>query len=288
MIFKINKIIDKIDLISAAIGLISTSILIMALVIFLPETAYRYVEAPLMIFIACVVYFFIRKRIYTISGFSYLEELEANRSRIIILNIIYVILISYSIFSVAMRTEPYSRPLGYFVTISLLVAILAIEIIFLPKIKSYASVTLLKIMSVAISIGWTPRLIYPGLIGLDPWWHEMFTMKILELGRIPEGYAYTRLPVMHLIIGSSSLITGLDYRISEMVSISLLQVVSLSFVFLLGKFIYNEKIGLLSALLLATAGTYIEAASRPISLGTLMIPLFIYIVFINIEKKMSN
>jgi len=281
MIQKIDKITEELDRILATLGLIFALIITIVLVLFLPETAYRYIEAPIMLFLACVVYLLIRKRIYEMGGLPHLEELHANRSIILILNILFVSLFSYSIFSVATRPELYSRPLGYFIATSLIVAVLAIEILFRPDMKEYTSFILLKIMLVALGLRWTLHWIFPDLIGIDPWWHQMFTMQILELGYIPDGYAYSKLPVMHLIIGSTSLITGLGYKLSSISSISFLQVVSLIFIFLLGRLIYTEKIGLLAALLLGIADIQIKYGIiiSPITVGAILMPILLYAIF---------
>lgn len=287
MIQKIDKITEELDRILAALGLILALLLILVLVLFLPETAYRYIEAPIMLFLACVVYLLIRKRIYKIGGLYHLEELHANRSIILILNILFVSLFSYSIFSVAARPELYSRPLGYFISTSILAAILSMEILYLPQRKGYSSFILLKIMLIALSLRWTPQLIFPGLLGIDPWWHQMFTTKILELGYIPDGYAYSKLPVMHLIIGLTSLITGLDYKLSTMCSICLLQVISLIFIFIIcskfiySEFIYSERVGLLASLLLAVTEFQIQLGYwvRPILLGIILLLIIIYLLF---------
>ena len=279
---KFDKVLmENLDKTLAISGVIIALIMVLILIFFLPETAYRYIEAPIMIFLACIVYLLIRNRIHKTAGLSYLEELHANRSTILILNILFVFLFSYSIFSVATRPELYSRPLGYFVATSLLVAILAVEILFLPNKKGYTLFILLKIMLVALSLRWTPQLIFPGLLGIDPWWHQMFTMKILELGHIPYGYSYSKLPIMHLIIGSTSLVTGLGYKLSTMLSICLLQVIGLIFIFVVGKFVYNEKVGLLASLLLGVGAVQIQLGlwTRPILLGTILLPVIVYMLF---------
>lgn len=143
-ISKIDKITNELDRIFAVFGLISAIFLILVLSIFFPEIAYKYIEAPIMLFFACIAYLFIRERIYEISKLSNLEELYANRSTILILNILFITLFSFSIFIIATRPELYSRPLGYFVAISLIVAILAVEILFLPNKKIYIPFILLN------------------------------------------------------------------------------------------------------------------------------------------------
>lgn len=282
MIQKIEKITEELDRIFATLGLILGIFSVLILVTFLPKvTVYRYIEAPIMLFVACGTYLLIRKRIYETEGLSRLGELHTNSVMILILNTLFVILFSYSIFSVVTRPDLYSRPFGYFVSTSLVVSILAVEILFLPKTKGYTYLSLFKIILVALSLRYSPQLIFHSLIGIDPWWHEMFTMKILELGHIPDGYVYSKLPVMHLIVSSISLITGMGYKFSTMLSISILQVIAFVFIFLIGQLIYTEKIGLLAALLLAIADIQIKYAIVivPMTIGVIMMPILIYTIF---------
>jgi len=125
-------------------------------------------------------------------------------------------------------------------------------------------------------------LIFPTLIGDDPWWHQVFTQSILDSGFIPEGYSYSKLPIMHLMIGVTSLITGLDYKMATMFSISLMQIICLLlFVFLLGRFIFNAKVGLLAALLLGVSNYFIHISymTTANTLGVVLIPIIVYLLF---------
>jgi hypothetical protein len=110
----------------------------------------------------------------------------------------------------------------------------------------------------------------------------MFTLKILDAGHIPSGYDYSQLPAMHLLIGGTSLITGLDYKMAAMFSVSLLQVVCIIlFIFLLGKFIHSAKAGLLAALSVGTANSFIYFSywTIPNTMGVVFIPIIIYLLF---------
>ncbi|MBA7621723.1 hypothetical protein ES703_29089 [subsurface metagenome] len=109
----------------------------------------------------------------------------------------------------------------------------------------------------------------------------MFTAKILQVGSIPGGYPYSNLPIMHLIIAATSLITDLSYKFATMLSISLLHVVGLVFVFLLGRFIFKPKVGLVAALLLGVAGYWISLGMgiHPTTLALVLVAMLIYMIF---------
>ncbi|MFC1915607.1 hypothetical protein ACFLW4_02815 [Chloroflexota bacterium] len=142
---------------------------------------------------------------------------------------------------------------------ALMVSLLAVEILFFSQRKATSAFTLLKIIVIALSLTWSQLLIYATVVGVDPWGHLQFTNAILDKGYIPPGYGYSKFPVMHLIIATTSLITNLGYKMATMFSISLLQVIcDLTFIFLLGKFVHSSKAGLLAALLLGAAGFHVH------------------------------
>jgi hypothetical protein len=139
-------------------------------------------------------------------------------------------------------------------TVGLMASVLAVEILFLPAGKLQERFALLKIVLLSVNIELSQVFVFPFIVGIDPWVHQSFTLDILKSGVIPRGFAYSELPFIHLLVGSFSLITGLDYKISAFLSISFVQAVSASaLVYLIGSRVFNSKIGLLGALLLGTA-----------------------------------
>lgn len=237
----------------------------------------------------CAIYLFCVHKSKDLSGILK-WELRANSSFLQLLNISFFLILCCSIISLYLRSDPYVRPLSYFISIILLVSILAVEILFLPRSKLYAGFVLLKIILIPLSIVWSQLLIFPEVIGADPWWHRWFTQNILDTGFIPEGFNYSKLPIFHLISGITSLVTGLDYKMATMFSISLLQIICfMLFMFLLGKFLFNTKVGLLAALLLGVSSDVIHMSywTIPNSLGIVLIPIIVYLLF-KIKKTIGS
>lgn len=175
----------------------------------------------------------------------------------------------------------YEHPLIYFVLTSLMGGIVALEILFSQE-ENRNYFILFQIIIIGLSVAWSQLLIFPGLLGVDPWWHQMFTTKILEIHYIPDGYAYSKLPIFHLAIASTSLITGLNYKFATMLSVSLAQIIcNAIFVFLLGKFLFNQKIGLLASLMVVIANYHICRSywSIPNSLAAVFIPIVLYLLW---------
>jgi len=110
----------------------------------------------------------------------------------------------------------------------------------------------------------------------------MFTLKILESSYIPDNYGYSKLPLMHLEIGITSLITTFNYKISAMFTVSFIHVLSdILFIFLIGRFLFNEKVGLLSGLLLSIANHHVHfgVIATPNTFASVFILIIIYLLF---------
>jgi hypothetical protein len=272
----LNRAIGNLDVALAALGCILT----------LPATLYLqivvrspvYSAVAVIAFLACLSYLLLRRR----APASALAQAEAPPRMYLSLDILFFCLLTYSIAAYHLRPELYTRPLGYFIALAAMVAILAVEILFLPPRKSATYFALFKIIIISLSLVWSQLLLYPSIVGVDPWAHQVFTLKILDTGHIPSGYLYSNLPAMHLLIGGTSLITGLDYKMAAMFSVSLVQVVCIIlFIFLLGKFIHSAKAGLLAALSLGTATYFIRFSywTIPNTMGVIFIPIIIYLLF---------
>jgi hypothetical protein len=164
----------------------------------------------------------------------------------------------------------------------------ALDIIFLPRNGVSIYFALFKIGLIGISLEVTQMLLYPSVVGIDPWVHQMFTLNMLSLGRIPEGYGYSSLPFMHLLVGSTSIITGLDYRLSTILSISIPQVFcNILLTYLLGNFLLNKKIGLFGGLLLAVANWHVTMGfwAIPNTIAAVYIPIITYLLLkVRVER----
>jgi hypothetical protein len=245
---------------------------VLALVlVFLPGATIQRLLVAFSLLLVCSAYLVLRIRE------SSLELLKQHKKRSVFLGIdvVFIILFVYSIFSLILRADPYVRPVGYFIAVACATGIIALEAVLFPR-----KITLAKIVLVALSLRLTPQLIFPDLVGIDPYVHQTFTASILRNGYIPQGFGYSNMPIMHLIIGLTSAITGLDYRASTMISITFYQTIGLVFVFLFSKSVFNEKVGLIAALLLGIADTNIEMGFwvRPVTLGLILVPFLMYLI----------
>jgi len=271
-------LLDELDKTLALVGVIFSLTLIIFMRLIVGSNLY--IIVGILFFIVFIGYLIMR-RLFHPSSIPSLEELRCSLRFYITLNILFFLLLSYSIISIYLRPDPYIRPLGYFISTALMAAIVANDILFLSHEKSRIYFALCKIIIIGLSLQYSQILIFPSIVGIDPWYHQWFTLKILDNGHIPDGFSYSKLPLMHLMIGITSLVTDLGYKMATMLSISSLQVIcDALFVFLLGGFLINTKVGLLAALLLEVSNSHIRYGfwTSPNTMGAILILPIIFIL----------
>jgi len=187
-----------------------------------------------------------------------------------------------SILSVYLRPEIYGRPLLYFVLTALMAGIIAYEIFISGR--QHTGLILIQIMLLGMSIAWSQLLIFPGVLGVDPWYHSTFTDSIINGGFIPEGYSYSKMPLFHLMIALTSISVALPYKFAAMMSVSLGQIIcNVLFVYLIANYVFrNYRVGLLAALLVITANHHIFMSywSIPNAFAAIFIPIALYLLFL--------
>ncbi len=274
-----SKAISDLGGVLAVLGLLFTSFLTVWVVI--TSGNFMMKVAAGLAALACAGYLVVRRHLPSAAAFSSAQVAPNSRLRMV-LNILFFLLFSYSVLSLYLRPELYVRPLGYFVSVAVMVVILALEILLLPSEKKWNYLTLFKIIMVGLSVEWSLLLLFPTVVGVDPWFHQSYTRELLETGHVPAYSGYAKLPIMHLIISTMSLITGLSYKIAATLSISLSHMVCCAlFVFLLGRLLYGDRVGLASALFLSIANMYAHFGIWiiPLTAGALFILPVIYLLF---------
>ncbi len=235
-----------------------------------------YIIIGAILFFVCIFYLCIDKK----KDFSYILNLKMGSSLYLLLDILFFLIFCYSLISLYLRPNLYERPLIYFVSIIFLAGLISIQILFLPSKTAYTSFVLLKIILIPLSVVSSQVFLFPTLIGVDPWWHRYFTQSFLDSGFLLAGYSYSKMPIFHLLTGITSLLTSLDYKTATILSISYMQIICLiSFVFLLGRSIFNNKVGLLAGLLVSISNYVILMSywAIPQTLGSVFVLIIIYL-----------
>lgn len=233
-----------------------------------------FILTPIFTIISCTIWLLIRKK----ASLSIDEQDYKYKNLILIYFLIYV----SSIFVYYTRSNLYERPIIYIFLICIMVSIIFLQIISLSS--KYSSIILIEIIFLAINIVWCQLFMYPELLGFDPWVHRKFTLDIINSNFIPINFVYSKLPIFHLLVAETSLITNLDYKYATMASISFSTIVgSVLFIYLISKFLLkNEKVACLSALLLIIGNYFIYMSFWSIPNGFAII--FILISFYLILK----
>lgn len=199
--------------------------------------------------------------------------------------ICFFALYALSILSVYFRPNLDERPLLYFILTALMAGAIACEI--LTAERRHAGFILIQVLLLGVSISWTQQLITPSLVGIDPWYHAALTNRIIADSFLPMDYSYSTLPLFHLMIATTSLITTLPYKLAAMVSVSFGQIAcNAFFLFLIANYLFkNNRIGLLAALLVIIANLHILMSywSIPNSIGAVFIPIILYLIFTRIK-----
>lgn len=239
--------------------------------------------APLAVVIFSIVYLFNIN--YDIKNVASAQFSGKNTAKIFI---ILLILIDLSLVSFLLRPELYSRPMVYFILTSFVSGLLALMIMYLPHKRKYEYLALLLILTVGLSVRLLQQTLFPDLLGMDPYTHRNFTLEVMSVGHLVEGFAYSRLPSMHILIASVSFITGLSYKWSSIASVTIPQLISIIIVYLIGKKIFNAKVGLLAALFLCMSANYITLGYWIFPTGLAMIfSAFLLYYIIKEDKKNS-
>jgi len=264
-----NSLFNKLDKIIAYSGIIFSIVLIIYISIHIEKIIY--ILAGVFSLISLILWLLIRK-----NPSINLIPIQSNSMYLLLISLFFIFF-TFSVLAICFRPNMYERPLIYFIFTSLMVGIVGLEL-FLKSFK--ISLTLFQIILIGVSVSWSQSLLFPSLLGVDPWWHQMFTQRIMNMHYIPSGYEYSYLPMFHLFVGSTSLMTGLDYKFSVILSVSFLQILLIIiFIYLLCTLLFhNPRVSLLACLftVIANHQIYMSYWSIPNAFGSLYILLTLY------------
>ena len=191
-----------------------------------------------------------------------------------LLNILFFISFIYSLYS--LQTVIYGRTAGYLIATIIMSITIPLIILTLPKGNKYLLLTLSQILIVSMSLRFSVFYGSSGVIW-DLWRHFEIIEPLITNGRIPFG-RYESFPLMHLLVGETSIITSLGLKDSVAASILFTESISIIFIFLLVRDFYTAKAGLLGAFLLAITAPHILQGflSTPQTMALSLAPLILF------------
>jgi len=225
------------------------------------------------------IYFF-KKQNFT--EFKMVDQKLSPRIQIII-NILFFFVLISMILLLYYNEDVYVRPPLFFLFSFLLIGITTFDIIYLSNKRSFQYLSLIKVIIIPFCLQWSQMLLFSPVIGVDALNHQNYSIRILELHYIPMYQtSYFSAATTNLISIITIELSGLNYKISTLFSISFFQIiVTILFVYLLGTFLFNKKIGLYAALILGISKYFNSWIYWvvPFSVAAIFIPLIIYCLF---------
>lgn len=210
-------------------------------------------EMLLAVFFACTIYLLSRNRLKERAVKLFSTEIESGKndntkSVLFLLDIIFFCLLTASI--IIISQHPYYRPFIFLAIVAIMAGILAVEIVVSTN-KNYSAFILAKILIVGILLRASVFYQFPSTPGIDSLAHADFIELLLMHGYVSEYFrSYEYYPAMHILSASLSQVTGFGVKDSHFM-MGFIQVASYIFIYLIGRVFFNDKIGLLSTLLLA-------------------------------------
>jgi len=237
-----------------------------------------YLIAGILLLICCASWLIIRR-----NNPSLQLIWNLNQRTFSILSVIFFIIYSISLTSVAYRSDNYVRPYDYFFLIIIMATILSIQACSRPE--GQIRILLCQTIMLGLNLLITQIIIYPSVLGSDPWYHQSFTREIIQSGFIPKDSLYSLLPIFHIDIASTSLLVDIDYRFVSIIAISIPQIIIITLlIYKIGSMLINIQTGLVASIF-AIFSNYNFIMTYWLIPNTLGIIFIIILIFLLIKTE---
>ena len=205
-----------------------------------------------------------------------------------ILDIIFFILLIVT--SILWYNQQYSRPLVYFILVSLLSGLISIEIIFFTKEDSVLPV-LFKIFFLTIVMRLGIYYNFPSIMGYDAYFHTTLANLISTTGFVPPfdiSDKYIAYPILHIFIGITKIISFMTIKDAVFFSIGIMSIICTIFIFILVNRFAGPRVGLLSVLILCFTTDIIVSGITNITAGSLVLCYFLILLCLLIDRERNT
>lgn len=268
-------------------------LLAIGFILIIKEFHFIYVIATIVGLVCVVAYFICGRRIN--------HEIDKNSGVVsqicIVLAYAFVIM---ALFSYLARFQQYIKPLEYYIYIGISIFFAFIGVIYSSKSNWYSVLFVTYACFVGLLHLWTECMMFPCVIGMDAWVHQRITTEELPmaLGISENIYGLPPLNIktiggyyslMHLYIYKLMNLSGLDYKMTVLIFWSSLQVIiNVIFAYLIGKELFNKKIGILSAMMITIAGwvIFFNEWAIPNSVGVTFSLIVAYLMILYYKTHM--
>lgn len=245
--------------------------------------------------IACVLYFIHSNDFLVPKLTPYIKSFS--KKLCLSLHISFFLLFIISIL-IEIYSPVYNRPTVYFIVLSIICVNIFSQIFFLRSNKMNISLIILEIFLFSLNLNSSVFYLFPGIHGVDSWYHLGLINEILNTGFInsvsnsPNGSdfsVYARFPLMHVEASILKAVTSLNIK-DSCYFISVIAVLSTLYVFLIGKLFFDIKTGLLSMLILSFSDQFINWTINitPMTLGLAFYLIIVFLIFRTTQDKKNK
>jgi hypothetical protein len=242
------------------------------------------------ILVGALVYLLLRNRLETGVTMSPLRFGSRIRS---LCHIIFVIALSLMIY-ITWSNVYYTPPI-YFILLLVAAGSIVIDAFALDETKRLQIfITLFKIIILSLTIYLGIYHEFPGIWGVDSWWHNYWTQNIIDNGHVIIGeYGtsdYFLFPMFHIWNAIIQMVTGESTYNAIFLGTGVMVVFTSLFVFLIGEKLANVKVGILTALIIPLTDHLLPRGTSIIamSLAFCFFPAILYLILAHDKKSTSD
>ncbi len=211
--------------------------------------------------------------------------IEINSIQKKLLNIFYFFI--YIISILIIYFDQYHRPLIYFIFISLLAALITVDIY--SKNKEEQSLIIFKIILLALNLRYGLFFEFNGLSGGDIWTHVKMISNSLNAGAITptsmEFSKYFYYPILHILISILYSVANINIKMSIFYSIIIINILTSLILIKIGQLVGHKKTSLVAILIYLVSDIPILKTTLHIEPITIIIIYFCLILWLFIQQK---
>lgn len=197
-----------------------------------------------------------------------------------VLDIAFWVLLSASL--ITLWQGVYARPLSFLIVISVMSSIVAIQV-FTNKNTAYC---LTKVLIIGLLLRASAWYQFPSPVGSDSIMEVEYLRQLIATGHTGDFMgSYIYYPIAYIFTACASFTTGLGAKDSFFL-LAVVEVISLVFLFLVGRQLFDKKIGLLAALLMAVFDWHVFWGFwlKAMTLGIALLPILIFLLLASRQK----
>jgi hypothetical protein len=247
---------------------------------------FSFIDISLTLVLSCLVYYVLKRKetSHCTNNFKLFKFKSTNHVKFINLSFVLLTLILLN------EMYLFNNIFLLYSIIIILSCLVILEFISTPSDVICSLLIIFKIFIIALILRWNMYFQYPSYIGIDPWYHSSIISYIIKLGHLPISETYSKYPIMHILVSIASLVLNISIKNSMFFTVGLFEIISLIYVFLIGRFISSIKTSILATFLVAVSSYHISWGYQiiPMSLGLSIFSTIFYLLFREKSSKLPS